>query len=753
MFIESVDSAQCISSHEFYAGYWNWEITADTEQLSSAFRKTITCEAEFPRKSEILINQIFKEDLIAALNLFQKHADSKGKIPYEIKLRYYSKNGSVLYILCKGKIVEWDNADNPLRMVGCNMDITEFAERKIELNKQNEHHKLIIDSINAGIWDWDIATGKEWWSDKFYFLLGYAPGEIEASYNIFLDKLLHPDDRQKLLEAVNEHLTNNTPYLLDIRMKHKDGEYHWYETAGKAKFNETGRAVRMTGSIIDRHERKLFQLELEKNQLLLDEVSQLGKLGIWEAILDSDKGFWSKGMYDIHELPYHFIPTEEHLKQFHSSTEDFNAIMQPFFKCIETGEQYDINTAFTTFTGKRKWMRLIGMPLKDKNNNIIGARGLVQDITDQQNKEKELKKFREELERNQFLLNETGEMAKVGGWDYDLTTGSIRWTKEVYGIHEVPIDVIPDMDLLNSLYSEEARDILHKAINEAVTQKREYDLELLSITFLGHKKWLRAIGKPIIDANGSVVGLRGTVQDINKMKLQDMELRQSASIINNRNQALYNFAHIASHNLRTHAGNIGSILSLMEMSTEPGEKEELIMSLYRISSALNDTIEHLNDVAKIQTEISAARVSMQFSEIFNKIIDVLKPTINETGTSIQADFSEANEIKYIPAYLESIILNLLSNAIKYKHFERKPYITVKSFTKDDKIFLQVNDNGSGIDLAKYKDKLFGMYKTFHAHPDARGIGLFITKNQVEALGGNITVESEPGKGSTFLVQF
>ncbi|HXL56830.1 MAG TPA: PAS domain-containing sensor histidine kinase, partial [Chitinophagaceae bacterium] len=318
---------------------------------------------------------------------------------------------------------------------------------------------------------------------------------------------------------------------------------------------------------------------------------------------------------------------------------------------------------------------------------------------------------------------------------------------------EVSIDVVPDMQLLNSLYTEEAMGILYKAIDEAVTQKKEYDLELLSVTFLGHKKWLRGIGKPVIDENGNVVGLRGTVQDINEKKLQDMELQKSTSVIDSQNQRLYNFAHIVTHNLRTHAGNIGSILSLIEMADDADEKEELIMSLYRISSALNDTLEHLNDVAKIQTEISATKVSMQFGQIFNKIVDVLKPTINETGTSIHSDFSQANEIHYIPAYLESIMLNLLSNAIKYKHPERKPFITVKSFTKDNRIFLEVGDNGSGINLIKYKDKLFGMYKTFHAHPDARGIGLFITKNQIEALGGNITVESEPGKGSTFLVQF
>ena len=75
------------------------------------------------------------------------------------------------------------------------------------------------------------------------------------------------------------------------------------------------------------------------------------------------------------------------------------------------------------------------------------------------------------------------------------------------------------------------------------------------------------------------------------------------------------------------------------------------------------------------------------------------------------------------------------------------------FTENGKKVLTISDNGLGIDLEKYKDSLFGMYKTFHKHPDSRGIGLFITKNQVEAMGGKIEVESKVGEGTAFKIYF
>ena len=125
----------------------------------------------------------------------------------------------------------------------------------------------------------------------------------------------------------------------------------------------------------------------------------------------------------------------------------------------------------------------------------------------------------------------------------------------------------------------------------------------------------------------------------------------------------------------------------------------------------------------------------------------------EGNVIIESDFSEAQSIQYIPAYMESILLNLITNAIKYKHEDRNAIIKLKTYVKNDKTILEVKDNGRGIDMDKFGKKLFGMYKTFHYNEDAVGIGLFITKNQIESLNGEIFVESEVEKGTTFKIQF
>ena len=111
------------------------------------------------------------------------------------------------------------------------------------------------------------------------------------------------------------------------------------------------------------------------------------------------------------------------------------------------------------------------------------------------------------------------------------------------------------------------------------------------------------------------------------------------------------------------------------------------------------------------------------------------------------------EVSCIPAYLDSIILNLVSNAVKYKSPNRTLLITINAVKSNEGVLLSISDNGMGIDLDKYRDKIFGMYKTFHNRKDAKGFGLYLVKNQIEAMGGSITVQSEVDKGTTFNVYF
>lgn len=243
------------------------------------------------------------------------------------------------------------------------------------------------------------------------------------------------------------------------------------------------------------------------------------------------------------------------------------------------------------------------------------------------------------------------------------------------------------------------------------------------------------------------------MQDIDAQKHRELAFQASINLIDDQNKRLQNFAHIVSHNLRSYSNNLALTLSLMEMEKEQAEMSQAIANLAKISQSFKETLEHLNEIMAAQAEDKSVKINLKFDTVLNSAISALKTEIDLSKADIHSDFSKCEELLYIPAYLESILLNLLSNAIKYRKPDLAPKITIYTEKINGKPVLTISDNGLGIDLKKYGHKLFGMYKTFHHHPDAKGIGLYITKNQVESLGGKITVESKVNEGATFKVYF
>ncbi|MGJ8734215.1 MAG: sensor histidine kinase, partial [Cellulophaga sp.] len=166
---------------------------------------------------------------------------------------------------------------------------------------------------------------------------------------------------------------------------------------------------------------------------------------------------------------------------------------------------------------------------------------------------------------------------------------------------------------------------------------------------------------------------------------------------------------------------------------------------------LTETLDTLVEALKTSNGAPTELKKLKFEDALLKTTEILTGEIHETGAIIKSDFTNVPTILYSKVYLESIFLNLVSNALKYRSPDRTPEITLKSFLVRNRVTLTIEDNGLGIDLERHGHKLFGLNKVFHRHPQAKGIGLFMTKVQIESLGGTITAESTVNKGTTFIL--
>lgn len=230
------------------------------------------------------------------------------------------------------------------------------------------------------------------------------------------------------------------------------------------------------------------------------------------------------------------------------------------------------------------------------------------------------------------------------------------------------------------------------------------------------------------------------------------ELVKSNLELIKQNNQLEQYGYITAHNLRSPVARILGLTNMLKSDRLNPDEDLYIVEKLRITTLELDTIIHdMNAILDIKNGVENSYEVIDFHEQLEKVKSMLKESIANTKAVILEDFTAAKSCYAIPTYIESILYNLISNSIKYRSSKRKPEIIIRSSIKDGLLELTVADNGLGIEPNLMKDKIFNLYQRFHDHVEGKGMGLFLVRTQVEALNGNIRVESIVNEGTTFLI--
>jgi len=547
-------------------------------------------------------------------------------------------------------------------------------------------------------------------------------------------------------EALENCLRGKQSSIEIERYFDSDKNEKWFEWVNIPWYDESENIIGVILQVEDITKRIANELEHEKLQMLLKEKSEIAKIGSWEYDAVADTLTWSDMTKKIHGVPLNYEPDIANGIEFYKEGYCRNTISLAVHKAMVEGVPWNEKLQLVKADGEEIWVIAAGKPLF-KNDEFIGLLGTIQDINDSVNSDLKTKKnekllrtlidnlplnvFIKDTESRKILANKS-EVSFCGLEDESEILGKTDF--DFYDLATAKSSREEDLYVMQTL-----KPILSK---ETINVKKDGQVT----TFMTSKL-------PLISDQGKANGLVGISWDISDLKQKEEELRDLINVTSLQNKQLINFAHIVSHNLRSHTANFSMLLEFLINEKDEEEKEKIIKMLTEASDNLLETLENLNEVVAISTNVNLEKKPTTLYKKIQTAEQNLAAFLKKNKATIINKIPKDLQIMVIPAYLDSILMNFITNSVKYKDPKRDPVITLSVSKNDQFTILSIEDNGMGIDLKKYGDKLFGMYKTFHHNSDARGIGLYISKNQIEAMNGKVMACSEVGKGTTFNIYF
>lgn len=409
---------------------------------------------------------------------------------------------------------------------------------------------------------------------------------------------------------------------------------------------------------------------------------------------------------------------------------------------VEHGTPWDAEIQITTGKGNILWVRSKGKAAF-VNGKCVRLYGICQDIDER--KKQELKHSKE-VER----LQKATQSSKVGVWEYTFNTQKAIWDDVCFDIFDLDKDKCEDVkECWKSRVHPLDKKKIYSKLEVYTKGKGSGVLEHRIILDDGHIRHVRCIINYINDNDTNFVKTIGIMMDVTKEKQAEEKLRKFANITAEQNNSLMNFAHMVSHDLRSHTTNLSLVTSYFFEEKNPEEKEMLKMMLKGATNNLLKTLDKLNEVVQSNAAIKEKLIPANLLDTIENMKQSIRVLFPKQILDMTVHVPKNHNVMAIPAYLESIFLNLCTNSIKYAAPNRTPHIEINSILKKDTILVIFKDNGRGINMKKHGNHIFGMHKTFHKNKDANGVGLYITKNQIEAMGGTISLTSEVNLGTCF----
>ncbi|HEY9704967.1 MAG TPA: ATP-binding protein, partial [Allocoleopsis sp.] len=587
------------------------------------------------------------------------------------------------------------------------------------------------------IFAWDEETDEITWGVNTELILGYSLNQMPKKINDWYE-LIHPDDKKIFGQQVQKQIVEHSILCLEYRIRRADGQYIYVEDRSQFVGEKQGNKKVYIGLIADISEREIAEQELRESKQLLQMVfDTLPNRVFWK-----DKNFRYLGCNKLFaqdaglNSPEEIINKDDFALSWKQSAHLYRADDQ---LVIETGlSKINFDEQQVLDTGKILWLRTSKIPLRDEEGKIIGVFGCYEDITERKETEAQLETLFNAIQDVILVLDKDGRYLKISPSSEPLL---YKPRAELLGkrMQEVFPKEIADFLL----------DYVHQAIKTQQPSRLEYILDINNATMYFDATIAPMEGERVV----------WVARDISDRKHKEIELNKQKEIAENATKAKSEFLATMSHEIRTPMNAMIGMTGLLLDTELNREQKQFTETIRTAGESLLSIINDILDFSRIESgKLELEDHPFDLRQCVEEVIDLFANTAAEKSLELGGimDGNLPGSVMGDSTRLRQILVNLVGNAIK---FTEKGSVLIKVFpvlmeaeTKIQEIQFSIQDNGIGIPPARL-NRLFQPFSQVDSSTSRKyggtGLGLVISKKLCELMGGNISVTSEVGIGSTF----
>ncbi len=713
-------------------GYWRWDCKSDDVFYSKKWAEILGYTSE---ELEPTIETWFKmlnpDDLKQMEEKVLAHM--RGEVEqFELELHLNKKDGELIWVLARAKVIEYDEDGSPKTMLGVLIDTDDYSRTMEALNAQRERFSVAVRLANFAVWELDCPTGDVIYSDEFYEILGYEKGDLTLNTSGWVKELISSEDNDKLLG----HLENviggeKESYLEEIQVKKKDGTSIWMRTFAEiVQRDENGKAIKIIGGNLDVDQLKQSQNELDIVLKQLEEHQHTLEDQIEERtreIVEHDKM-----VSYVAEMSQKLMSCDGNIEEM--VAECITEICQLFGRARITAWQNITIDGELYCKSVFKWRRGIGGIKKDAPSAADLTSHALQygECKDEQYAECLIKRIM------------SGKLIK---YEEDFPT----LLKHVLDAKVMNILCRDAQESEKAFLSYEGV----KAALVAPMYHRGQPWGYLRIDNFEEEVLFSEIEVKVLNICGSLLA-----SAIQKAEGEE-ELRRAHDEAIASSQAKSNFLANMSHEIRTPMNAITGMSEILLRDLGDHPATEYAAGIKQASSNLLTIINDILDISKIESgKLDIVDAEYTLSSLLNDVITMARLRVEAKHLDFftYIDHTLPQKLFGDEGRIKQILINLLTNAIKFTHSGHVGLNVTGEVTAgtdgEIKLKFEVFDTGVGIkeeDRTRLFEEFERVNTTKNRSIEGTGLGLAISRQLCEMMGGHIEMHSVYGSGSTFTV--